>query len=39
MSGLYKYSKTQIFVMNDEKYFSLSASNMPGNSFYFTKDN
>ena len=29
----------QALVMNDEKYFSLSGSNMPGNSFYYTKDN
>ena len=25
--------------MDDQKYSALSGSNMPGNSFYFTKDN
>lgn len=32
---LYDFSKNKVFILDDEKYFTLSDTHMPGNSFYY----
>jgi transposase len=33
---LHDFSKNKTFILDDEKYFSLSGDHMPGNSYYYT---
>jgi hypothetical protein len=35
---LHDFSKNKTFILDDEKYFSLSGDHMPGNSYYYTQN-